>query len=158
MLFNNSYQSFQGALPLAQTSSSTFLSRKVSIGCQKPVCLKALSSPPSARRCMGSLSQTVSSPLMYFITSGSRTKKPPLIQTPLSLGFSRKWAIFVSPFFKANAPNLPGDSTAVTVANVFCFLWNSMSPLILTSLTPSPYVIQNGSLPIYFSTFFKRPP
>ena len=31
------YQDFQGALPEAHSSSSTCLSRSVSIGCQKPV-------------------------------------------------------------------------------------------------------------------------
>ena len=33
---NNHYQTFQGAVPLTQSFSSIFLSRRVSMGCQKP--------------------------------------------------------------------------------------------------------------------------
>ena len=36
------FQHFHGALPLLQSSSSRFLSRSVSIGCQKPECSNAI--------------------------------------------------------------------------------------------------------------------
>ena len=35
------YQVFHGAFPLSQSFSNCLLSRRVSIGCQKPLCLKA---------------------------------------------------------------------------------------------------------------------
>src|SRR5699024_7359568 len=79
---------FQGGLSELYIPSSTFLSRRVSMGCQKPVCLKAFSSPLLARFRKGSCSHTVSSPFIKSITSGSNTKKPPLIQAPAPTGFS----------------------------------------------------------------------
>jgi SAM-dependent methyltransferase len=58
------HQIFQGAAPDAHISSSTTLSRSVSIGCQKPECLYAASFASCASRSIGSRSQTVSSPSM----------------------------------------------------------------------------------------------
>lgn len=48
---------FHGAWPDIQSSSSSILSRKVSMGCQKPSCIHAASLPESAKWCMGSASQ-----------------------------------------------------------------------------------------------------
>ena len=42
----------------------------------------------AASRCIGSCSQTVASPSMYRLTSGDKTKKPPLTQPPSPIGFS----------------------------------------------------------------------
>lgn len=53
------HQTFQGALPRAHKSSSWFLSRNVSIGCQKPLCSKAISWPSAANWHNGSASQGI---------------------------------------------------------------------------------------------------
>src|SRR5450830_831314 len=67
-------QTFQGAPPRIQRSSSKFLSRKVSMGCQKPSCLKAFNCPDSANVSKGSFSQTVLSSRSRSITLGDKTK------------------------------------------------------------------------------------
>ena len=51
--------SFHGALPEAQRASSRVLSRRVSMGCQNPLCSKAMSWLFSAKRVNGSPSQLV---------------------------------------------------------------------------------------------------
>ncbi|MCY1527181.1 hypothetical protein D9M68_622400 [compost metagenome] len=57
-------QTFHGARPHAHSSSRWVLSRSVSIGCQKPPCLKAASCPSAARRSSGSRSHTEASSTM----------------------------------------------------------------------------------------------
>src|ERR1017187_3521540 len=59
---NMNHQTFHGALPVAQRSSSRCLSWSVSMGCQKPWCLKANTSPSCDNLSKGSRSQLVSSP------------------------------------------------------------------------------------------------
>jgi len=86
--FNDFYHTFHGALPLLHNSSRCILSRRVSIGCQKPECLKATSSRSRARPSSGSFSKIVLSPAIRLTIPGSRTKKPPLIQEPSPTGFS----------------------------------------------------------------------
>ena len=58
------YHVFHGAAPPLHSSSRRFLSRSVSIGCQKPRCSNAMRFPSPARRTSGSSSQLVSSPEM----------------------------------------------------------------------------------------------
>src|SRR5688572_22808696 len=53
------YQTFQGAAPDAQRSSSSFRSRRVSIGCQKPSCGYAARLPVRASVSRGYFSQVV---------------------------------------------------------------------------------------------------
>ncbi|MCY1418488.1 hypothetical protein D9M71_340490 [compost metagenome] len=55
---------FHGASPLLHNCSRWFLSRRVSIGCQKPSWAKACSCPSLARRDSGSASHEVASPSM----------------------------------------------------------------------------------------------
>src|SRR6185369_11568566 len=87
-LFAVCYHTFHGALPLVQSSSSCCLSRRVSIGCQNPLCLNAASWPSWASPVSGSFSNTVMSPVIRSSTAGSSTMKPPLIQAPSPAGFS----------------------------------------------------------------------
>src|ERR1035441_5620365 len=61
---NTDHQTFHGALPVDQRTSSRCLSWSVSMGCQKPRCLKANTSPSRDSRSRGSRSQMVSSPSM----------------------------------------------------------------------------------------------
>src|SRR5450830_1071498 len=83
-------QFFQAALPLFQRSSSSIFSRNVSIGCQKPSCLKAKICPSLANFSIGCRSQEILSSVTYSRTLGDKTKKPPLIQQPSPIGFSLK--------------------------------------------------------------------
>ncbi len=84
--------SFQGAAPLSHSELRCCLSRRVSIGCQKPRCTQAANWPSAARLSMGSFSHTVSWPSISSSTLGSRTKNPPLIRPPSAVGFSSKEA------------------------------------------------------------------
>ena len=61
-------QDFQGALPDDQRSSNWFLSRRVSMGCQKPRCSKASKFPSPAKASRGPASQAVRSSAMYSST------------------------------------------------------------------------------------------
>ena len=100
-------QTFQEALPSAQSFSSSFLSRSVSIGRQKPSCLKAPSWPSRARPSSGSRSQIVESPsLIYSKMPGSHTKNPALIHEPSPFGFSSNAAILF-PAASSIAPKRP---------------------------------------------------
>src|SRR5439155_26030819 len=58
-----SYQTFQGGLPLAHSSSRARRSRIVSIGRQYPSWRKTASCPSRARRSRGSRSRIVSGPM-----------------------------------------------------------------------------------------------
>ena len=84
------YHIFQGALPLFQSVSKYSLSLCVSIAAQNPSCLKTESSLSLANPSSGSRSHIVSSLSILFMTSGSQTKNPPLIQRLSPFGFSKK--------------------------------------------------------------------
>ena len=84
------YHIFQGALPLFQSVSKYSLSLCVSIAAQNSSCLKTESSLSLANPSSGSRSHIVSSLSIRFMTSGSQTKNPPLIQRLSPLGFSKK--------------------------------------------------------------------
>src|SRR6185312_145221 len=58
----DAHHAFQGARPLDHSSSRTFLSRSVSIGCQNPSWRYARNSPSRDRRSSGSCSQMSASP------------------------------------------------------------------------------------------------
>ena len=58
------HQTFHGALPSLHICSSICFSRNVSIGCQKPLCLYAISCPAFAMRSSGSRSSIWLSPSM----------------------------------------------------------------------------------------------
>src|SRR3954454_2603153 len=64
VLGRRSSQMRQGASPPDQRFSSRTLSRRVSMHCQKPKCLKAISCPSAARFCSGCFSNCVASPSM----------------------------------------------------------------------------------------------
>ncbi len=57
------FQIFHGALPSAQRRFNKLYSEKVSIGCQKPSCAKAINCPSRAMLCTGSCSNMTLSAL-----------------------------------------------------------------------------------------------
>ncbi len=127
---------FHGARPDCHRSSSRFFSRSVSMGCQKPACIQATSSPSRAKPASGSASQLVASPAMRSMTSGDNTKKPPLIRPPSPRGFSVKPR--TAPASSCKAPYRPGGATAVMVASFPWALWNATDAAMSMSDRPSP--------------------
>ena len=81
---------------------TSFLSRNVSIGCQKPRCSKAIIWPMAASRRSASLPKRYRRRRSDRGTRGDRTKKPPLIMPPSPRGFSVK-AVTASPS-RSSAP------------------------------------------------------
>src|SRR5215471_12654196 len=101
----NHSQTFHGGLLHDQSSSSSILSRRVSMDCQKPTCLYAINSPRAANSAIGADSQLTSSPEIKSKTQGSRTKNPPLIHPPSPAGFSWKFnTVSASIFMEPNRP------------------------------------------------------
>src|SRR5690606_34253054 len=102
---------FQGALPRLHNSSRCCLSRRVSIGCQKPSCRKARSWSAAASVSSGPRSKMVSSPEISSMTEVSRMKKPPFTQAPSPCGFS--WNRVTASSCRSIAPKRPGGWTDV---------------------------------------------
>ncbi len=71
---------------VAHSSSRWCLSRSVSIGCQKPSCCQAISSPSAASCCSGSCSQTVESSFRYFRHLRAKHEVAAVDQRAITLG------------------------------------------------------------------------
>src|SRR6266568_1425527 len=125
------HQTFHSAWSFSQNSFRSCLSLSVSIGFQKPTCLKASNCPSFAILSRGSFSHTVLSSLIYLKMPGSHTKNPALIQFPSPLGFSKNDPTsFLS--LIPSAPKRPLGCTAVTVASFSAALCAFKSSLIFT--------------------------
>ena len=74
---------------------------------------------------------------------GERTKKPPLIHPPSSLGFS--WKAYTWLFFRPSAPKRATGSTEVRVTSLPCDLWKAMVAWMSMLARPSPYVMKKAS-------------